>query len=71
MDTIVTDERDKVEEKSHVKQALSMNGYPDWLIISKPTIQSSLESTTSVSSDHTIDDAQETDTRSTTTTTQQ
>ena len=28
VDTIVSDERDKVEEKSHVKWALSMNDYP-------------------------------------------
>ena len=29
VDTIVSLERDKVEEKSHVKHALNMNGYPD------------------------------------------
>ena len=28
----VNDERDGVEEKSHLKQALNNNGYPDWLI---------------------------------------
>ena len=26
MDTIVSDERDKIEEKSHEKQALNLNG---------------------------------------------
>ena len=26
MDTIVSDERDKIEEESHKKQALNMNG---------------------------------------------
>ena len=28
-DDSVSDERDKVEEKSHVKQAFNINGYPD------------------------------------------
>ena len=54
----MSDERDKVEENSHIKQAFTMNGYPDWLINSIPTIQSSPENTTSVSSD---DDNQETE----------
>ena len=49
-DTIVSDEREEFEEKSHVKEALTMNGYPKWLI-NIPTIKPSLESTTSVSSD--------------------
>ena len=40
-------ERNLVEEKSHVKQTLSMNGYPDWLINSIQLTQSSLENTTS------------------------
>ena len=31
-----SDERDEVEEKSHVKQALNMNGYLDWLINNIP-----------------------------------
>ena len=35
-------ERDKVEEKSHVKQALTMDGYPELLINSIPTIQPSV-----------------------------
>ena len=52
MHTMVSDERDKVEKKSHE----NMNGYPDWLINSKPKIQPSLESTTSVSGDDTSDD---------------
>ena len=47
MDTFMSDERDKVEEKSHVKQALNMDGYPDWLINSIPTIQPSLDDDTS------------------------
>ena len=55
VETIVSDESDKVEERSHVKQALIMNGYPEWLINSIPTIQPFLESTTSVSSDDTSD----------------
>ena len=38
VDTIVSDERDKVEEKSHMKLALTMNGYLEWLINSTPTI---------------------------------
>ena len=61
VDTIVSDERDKVKEKSQVKQALNMNGCPDWLINSTPSIQPTLESTTSVLSDDTSDDGQETD----------
>ena len=61
MDIIVSDERDKVEEKSHVKQALNMNDYSDWLINSIPTNQTSLDSTKSVSSDCTCDDGQETE----------
>ena len=28
VDTIMSDERNKVEENSYVKQALNMNGYP-------------------------------------------
>ena len=56
VDTIVSDGRDKVEEKSHVKKAPNMNGYHDWIINSIPTIQPSLQSTTSVSSDDTSDD---------------
>ena len=47
VDTIVSDERDKTEEKSHVKQVLIMNVYPEWLINTIPTIPHSLESTTS------------------------
>ena len=35
-----------------------MNGYPGWLINSMLTIQSSLESTTSVSNEDTSDDGQ-------------
>ena len=35
VDSMVSDERDKVEEKPYVKQALNMNGYPYWLINSK------------------------------------
>ena len=54
--TVVSDERDTVEEKSHVTQALTMNGYPEWLINSLPTIQPPLQSTTSVSGDETGDD---------------
>ena len=57
--TIVSDERDKIKERPHVKQALTMNGYPEWLINSIPTVQSSPESTTSVASDHTSDDVHE------------
>ena len=53
--------RDKVEEKSHVKQALNINGYPDWLINSITPTQPSLESTTSVLWKDTSDDGQETD----------
>ncbi len=32
VDTIVTDVRDKESEITNVKEALVMNGYPDWLI---------------------------------------
>ena len=60
IDTVVSDEGDKVKEKSHVKQALKMNSYPDWLINSIPLPQPSLESTTSVLSNDTSDDGQET-----------
>ena len=66
VDTIVSDERDNVKEKSHVKQALNMTGYPDWLINSTPSIQPTLESTTSVLSDDTSDDGQETEIDTTT-----
>ena len=59
VDTIVSDERDQEEEKSHVKKALTMNGYRDWLVNSIPTIQPSLESMFSVSSDDTSDDVRE------------
>ena len=38
-----------------------MTGYPDWLINSTPSIQPTLESTTSVLSGDTSDDGQETD----------
>ena len=58
---IVSNERDTVEEKSQMKQALNMNSYPDWLIDSIQTIQPSLESMTSVVSDNTSDDGQETE----------
>ena len=62
LDTVMSDERYKVEEKSHVKQALTTNGCPEWLIINSiPTIQPSLESTTSVSSDDNSDDVCETE----------
>ena len=54
VDTTVSDERDEVDERSHMKQALTMNCYPEWLINSIPTIQPSLESTTSVSSDDVV-----------------
>ena len=53
----VSDERDKVEEKSHVEQALNMNGYPEWLTNSIPTFHPSLQSTASVCSDDTCDGA--------------
>ena len=53
-------ERDKAEEKSQVKQVPNMNGYPDWLITSIPSTQTSLESTTSVLSNDTRDDGQDT-----------
>ena len=66
VDSIVSDERNKVEEKSHIKHALYMNDYPDWLINSIQTIQPSLENITSVLSDDTSDDCQETE-RDTTT----
>ena len=46
VDTIMSDEKDKVKEKSHVKQALNMNGYLDWLINSTPSREPSLESAT-------------------------
>ena len=60
IDTKVSDERDKVEDKSHLKQALNMNGYPDWLINSIPSTQLSLESmTSSVLSNDTSDDGQD------------
>ena len=51
--TIVSDKRNKIEERSHVKQALAINGYPEWLINSIPTMQPSLERTTSVACDDT------------------
>ena len=43
LDTISDDKKDKVEEKSHTKQAPNMNGYPNWLINSIPLTQPSLE----------------------------
>ena len=55
---MVSDERDMVEEKSNVKQALTMNGFPECLVISIPTIQHSLESTTSVFRDDTGDETE-------------
>ena len=58
--TPLSDEKDKVEEKSHVKQAVNMNGYPDWLINSILSIQHALESITFVISDDTGDNNQET-----------
>ena len=61
MDTIVRDERDKVKEKSHVKHALAINGYPELLINNIPTVQPFVESTTSVSSDDNSDDVRETE----------
>ena len=48
--------RDNIEVKSHVKQALIKNGYPDWIISSILIMQPSLESITSVSSDGNSDD---------------
>ena len=60
VDTIVSDERDTVEEKSHIKQAINMKGYQDWLINSIPSTQPSLESRTAVSND-TSDDGQDTE----------
>ena len=48
-----------------------MNGHPDLLINSIPTIQPSLENTTSVSSDDTSDDGPETEIDTTTKKTQQ
>ena len=62
VDTIVSNERDKIEEKSHVKKACHMNGYPDWLINSIPSTQPSLESMNSVLSNDTQsgDDGQDT-----------
>ena len=59
--TIVSDERVKVDENSHVKQALNMNGYPEWLINSIPLIQPSLASVTSDLRDDTSDCGQETE----------
>ena len=56
VDTIVSDERDTIEERSHVKQALTINDYPEWLINNKLTIQPSLQSATAVASDKTSDD---------------
>ena len=56
VNTIVSDERDKVDDRSHVKHTFTMNCYPEWLINSIPTIQPSLECTTSVSSDDHSDD---------------
>ena len=58
-------ERDKVEEKSHVKQALTMDGYPELLISSIQTIQHSVESTASASSDDTSDDVRVTENETT------
>ena len=60
VDMIRSNERDKIEEQSHLKQALSMNGYPDWLINSILSTQPSLESMTSVLRDDISDDGQET-----------
>ena len=60
VDTTVSDERGKVEENSHVKQALNMNGCPDWLINSILSTQPSLENMTSVLSNGTSDDGQDT-----------
>ena len=48
------------------KQALHINGYPDWVINSIPSIQPSMESTTSVLSDDTSDDGQVTERNTTT-----
>ena len=48
------------------KQALNMNGYPDWVINSIPSIQPSMESTNSVPSDDTSDDGQVTERNTTT-----
>ena len=53
-------ERNTVKEKSHVKQTLSMNGYPDQLINSIQLTQSSLEYTTSFLSNNSGDDGQDT-----------
>ena len=50
--------RDKLEEKSHRKQDLTMNGSPEWPL---PTIKPSLERTTSVSSNDNVDDIRETE----------
>ena len=58
--TVVVKTNANVEEKSHVKQALNMNGYPYWLINSIPSTQTFLESTTSVLTNDTSDDGQET-----------
>ena len=59
VDTIMNDERDGVEEKSHINQTLNMNGYPDWLVNSIPSAHPSLQSTSSVLSNDTSDDGQE------------
>ena len=53
-------ERNMVEEKSHVKETLSMNGYPDRLINSIQLTQSPLENTTSFLSNDSGDDGQDT-----------
>ena len=50
MDTIVSGERVTVKEKLNVKHAL-MNGFPEMLINSIPTVQPSVESLISVSID--------------------
>ena len=39
MGSKVSDEKDKVEERPLVKQTLTINGYPECLINSTPTIQ--------------------------------
>ena len=62
MDNTVSDERDQAQEMSHVKQVLNMYVFPDWLINSIPTIKPSLQRKTSVSSDDTSDDVEETET---------
>ena len=60
VDTLVSDERDKVEEKSYAKKALNVKGYPDWLIYSIVSTQHSLESTTSVPRNDNSDYGQDT-----------